>query len=583
MPATLSRWPGALTAAVVAAHLVALWSFRFFPSQDGPAHLGTAAALRELVLGQFGIVRDFYVINPHLDPNWLIHVVLALLGAVMPALIAEKLLLSGYLIALPAAAFYAARAARPGAGFLGALTLPLLMSFPVHMGFYNFAWSLPLFLAALGYWLPRRRTLSRRQTAALAGLLLVLLFSHLFSFAMAGLAMAVVSACDLLSGGREEAAPRSRWPELRRRALPLTLAFLPGVLVGFGFLGRNAGQAAVWRSDEVLAARLAGFQTLVSFERSEVVPAAAYFWSLLALMLYCAWGRLRRRQWSAHDGFLISFGLALVLYFCLPAGLAGGGYVNTRVALFLPLLGLLWLAGVAAVERLRNSVLLASAGLALALLWLHVGSYARIDAGLQQYAAAAARVRPNSTVLSLSFAREAGNRRTGKVRPFANAAGYLAARGDVVDLANYQAHVRYFPILYRPEVDPFRYLGGKAEPVQAVRDLDLAGYESASGKLVDYVILWDLQAPYRNRPAPARLLRELESRYELVSSSGPAARLELYQRRQDPPAGARPAPPAPPPPPDGRPRSSAGPPDSAAAGDPRAAGDRAELARPPVP
>lgn len=569
---------------MVAAHLVALWSFRFFPSQDGPAHLGTAAALRELVLGQSGIVRDFYVVNPHLDPNWLIHVVLALLGAVMPALIAEKLLLSGYLIALPAAAFYAARAVRPEAGFLGALTLPLLMSFPVHMGFYNFAWSLPLFLMALGYWLPRRPTLSGRQTAALAGLLLVLLFSHLFSFAMAGLAMSVVTACDLLAGGREEAAaPRSRWRELRRRALPLTLAFLPGVLVGLGFLGRNAGQAAVWRSDEVLAARLAGFQTLVSFERSEVVPAAAYFWSLMALMLHCAWSRLSRRQWSAHDGFLISFGLALVLYFGLPAGLAGGGYVNTRVALFLPLLGMLWLAGTAAVDRLRKPVLLASAGLALGLLWLHVGSYARIDAGLRQYAAAAAQVRPNSTVLSLSFAREAGNRRTGKVRPFANAAGYLAARGDVVDLANYQAHVRYFPILYRPEVDPFRYLGGKAEPVQAVRELDLAGYESASGKRVDYVILWDLQAPYRNRPAPARLLRELESRYDLVSRSAPAARLELYQRRQDPPAGAPPAPPAPPPPRDGPPRSSADPPDSAALGDPRAAGDRAGPAPPRAP
>ena len=525
-------WALALIAAVVAAQLYVLWSNRFFPSQDGPAHLETARALRQLLLHQSGIVREFYAVNPHADPNWLIHVLLALLTSAVAPLVAEKLLLSLYLVGLPVAAVYAARAIEPEAGVLAAVTLPLLLSFPVHMGFYNFSLSLVLLLLTLGFWLRHRQASRIRDTAILAALLTLVYFGHIVSFGIAGLVIVVVGACDMRMAWRALGADNrpARLQGLRRQVSRLGLAFAPGLLLTLGFLIRNGGELPIWRREETLLRRLLEFRTLVSFDRREVPLAATYLWLLLAVVLGLAWRKVRQRDWNPLDGLLLCAAGVVGLYFALPAGLAGGGYVNSRVALVLPLVLMLWLATVPAAARLRTLIAVGSAALALAFLLIHAGSYARLTGQLEEYFQVAPHLRPGSTVLSLSFREEGARGKLNKVHPFAHAAGYLAAGAELVDLGNYEADQRYFPVVYRPEVDPRRFLGGNPEPRHSVGNLSLQRYEAATGKRVDYVILWDLQALVSRRPAQRRLLRELRASYDLVFTSSPG-RLQLYRRR----------------------------------------------------
>ena len=532
-------WAPALIVAVVVAHLAIVWSFRFFPSQDGPLHLENAAVLRQLVLHEPGVASELYAVNGHADPNWLVQVFLALVTLTAPAvtpLVAEKLVLTLYLIGLPAATAYAARASDRGAGFLAALALPILMSFPVHLGFYNFAWSLVLGLVALGFWLRRRQALRAREAVILSGLLTALYFGDPVSFAITALSLAILTLCDLLRVWRVRGAQAAvaRRQFLRQQLAPLAIAAAPGGLLALAFVMRNVGRGLIWRRGDVLIRRLVEFQALVSFDRREVFLAAGYLWLLVAAVVALVAGKARRREWQTLDGFLLCAAGVVGLYFALPARLAGDGFVNVRVTIFVPVLLTLWCAGAPAVHRLRAVIVPSCAALSLALLWLHAGAYARFATELEEYHQAVPHLRPGATVLSLSFAEESGAnqlRQLRKVHPFAHAAGYLAARGEVVDLANYQADQGYFPVVYRPEVDPYRFLGGNPEPQGSVGDMSLLRYERATGRRVDYVILWDLKGQTRRRPAQRRLLDELAASYDLAYTSTPGGRMQLYRHR----------------------------------------------------
>jgi hypothetical protein len=129
--------------ALIIIYLTPIWAFKYFPSQDGPAHINNANIIREY--HERALFREYYVLNKDPVPNWFGHLVLAGLMYFMPALVAEKVLLSGYVILLPISVRYVLCAIRPDAGFLTVLTFPFVYNFLLHMGFYNFAYSLAMF------------------------------------------------------------------------------------------------------------------------------------------------------------------------------------------------------------------------------------------------------------------------------------------------------------------------------------------------------------------------------------------------------------------------------------------------------
>src|SRR5215510_4935766 len=77
-------------------HLIPIWAFTYFPSQDGPAHLENANIIREYGRPDRTLLRTYYVLNESLTPNWLGHLLLAGLLSFRPMLAAEKVFLSGY-------------------------------------------------------------------------------------------------------------------------------------------------------------------------------------------------------------------------------------------------------------------------------------------------------------------------------------------------------------------------------------------------------------------------------------------------------------------------------------------------------
>ena len=109
---------------LVALHLLPIWIFPFFPTQDGVSHVYNAHVLREYWNPAYDF-QTFYDINWNLFPNWLSHFVLAALMLVIPPLLAEKLFLSAYVILFPLAISYFLRSLHPDQK----PTIPLWISF----------------------------------------------------------------------------------------------------------------------------------------------------------------------------------------------------------------------------------------------------------------------------------------------------------------------------------------------------------------------------------------------------------------------------------------------------------------------
>src|SRR3954451_4735207 len=149
-----ARQPGnALFLALLLWHLVPVWAFRYFPSQDGGEHVNNANILLRYFTSDGALFREYFIFNRNLDPNWLGHVILASVMSVAPGNVAEKILLTIYVLAFPLSVRYALRAIEPDAGWLAIFSFPFIFNFAVHMGFWNFALSLPLFFLVVGYWM----------------------------------------------------------------------------------------------------------------------------------------------------------------------------------------------------------------------------------------------------------------------------------------------------------------------------------------------------------------------------------------------------------------------------------------------
>jgi hypothetical protein len=533
----LRRWlrdPDRLLFAVLLVlHLVPLWWFPFFPSQDGPAHVENADILRNYDRADRPLLRTFYTINSNPDPNWFGHVVLAALMAAVPPLIAEKLLLTGYLFLLPLSLAYALRALRPGGGPAVLLVFPFLHNLFFHMGFYNFCYSLPLFFFALGYWLRHRERFTAARAAVLGGLGLLLFFCHLFSLVALGVLLAVLVGYWFVLDLRTRPA-RECLASLRSRALVPLCAFLPALLLAVWFLARRPGSGVEIPEEANRLSWLLKLEALVSYGSLEVWPSLglALFFLVCTGVLVAA--RARRPQLDAADGFLAAAAVFVALLFVVPDSLAGGLFVIPRLTLYPFFALILWLAA----RPLRPALAWAIRGAALAstlpLLALHTAAYARLNPYLEEYVTAAVAVESNTTLLPWSYSHSGRGPDDSplsiRVGPFRHAAGYVAMRRPVVNLCNYEANAGYFPILYRPEVNPYDQMGlMPAVPDRGLEStpprVDIPGYERTAHQRVDYILVW-------SAPDPQAALPQLGALgYERIYTSAPRGLAQLYRRK----------------------------------------------------
>jgi hypothetical protein len=532
------RVPNAVFAALLVLAVAPLWGVAWVPTQDGGNHVETVMAL--LRLPRSTLLQRYYLANVGPQPNWLTQLLFAALVQVVAPATAEKVVLTGYVVLLPLA-FRAALPPTPR-GRWGALAIfPFVHSFPFHMGFWNFSYSVVLFFVAVGFWHRTRGRLGARDGLAFCGITLALFVAHSVSLASAFAAITAVLAwrtgLDLARAWHLPARRRRVARGWARRAAATYGSALPAIaLLGF-FLVHQPKPFSYRPPIGEYLKHLVSLYALMSLDKRELFATSAV---ALVLAGSVARGVARRRTRRARpvDGWLLASGLATALYLAMPDSAADGAQLTDRLLLY-PFFALaLWIGwSELAVGHART------AGLALAALFVAlVGSrfvkYRELDRVFTEYAAAAPHLAPGSLVLPLTlspYGPREGGRPDGKkpayrVEVFRHAAGYLVTEREGIDLDNSQATTKHAPLRWVPHLDPFHVLatvpfGMESQPAPCI---DLPRYEAAGGR-IDYVLLWGRVSEAAGDACGERLLAQLEAEWQRVFTSQPLGLMQVYQ------------------------------------------------------
>ena len=531
-PETLLFW------ALLALHLLPIWIFPFIPTQDGPGHQAVTFILRQYDHPAAGILRQYFLPNQEALPNWFIFFLMGQVLGFVSVPLAEKILLTAYVLLLPLAARHALRAIDPRAGFLAMLAFPFLYNFMFNMGFFNFCFSLAAFFFALGYWLKHAERMGPARTVILALLVLWVYFCHPVTLVVTVAALLTLAGwrmlLDLLAVPERRFAPAALWRGFRRWLLAPSLACLPPLILIGSFVLSRSGSRVEMLPMWVKIKHLAGLYSLVSLSTWTIplaIALAFLFYAVAALCLRERWGRAAQRG----DGLLLAAAVLAVAFFAAPSQLSGGGFVNHRLLLFPFLILILWFGTFEHPAGRRLGIQIAAAGIALALLSLFAWKYAQIDRSLSEIVAAGKAVEPDHTVLFLSYAHqgedEEGAPLAFRTWPFVHAGGYLAARQRLVDLSLYEANEDYFPLYYRPALNPFLHLAPGPLGIEGrPPEVDLLGYPRRTGGSVDYVLLWGLRDELRGDPKVRAVQDQLAAAYDLIHRTRDG-RVLLYKRR----------------------------------------------------
>lgn len=530
---------------MIVAHLIPLWAFRYFPSQDGPAHLENAAIVREYHDPARTAFRAYYVFNQRFTPNWAGHLALAGLVSVMPPLVAEKVFLSGYVILLPVAVRYAVAAVGRDSGFLALLGFPFVYNYLLHMGFYTFSYSLAMFFFVSGYWLKHRQRFGLRETVTLAMLSLLLYFCHIVSTVTAFLEIVLMTGWllfpDLARQMRRRRSARQSLPTVTTLLRPL-YALVPTCLLAAMFLVRNQQSRLSWEDKpplKTMLKELVSLHSLVSYEEQEVWAARAVvclFGGIIAYLLVSRRVPLRLTFWN---GFALVVAMYIVIYLAGPSAVSSGSYIHERMSLYPFLVLILWFAAQSYGPVARRSIQALAIAASGVLLGLHSAAYGRLDGYITEYLSAIPHIAPNTTLLPISFSRvnaPDGRPISLRIDVFLNEAGYIAVERHVVDLGNYEAsQTPFFPTVFRPSLNPgvqlhYAPLDSASGEFRAL-PTGLLCYPRRTGGRIDYVLIWGVRGQDRERDVPRLIFSQLKEGYDLIYVSPQRGLMQLYRRK----------------------------------------------------
>ena len=195
----------------------------FLPTQDGPVHLYYSVVLADLLRGGH-VFASSYQIRNILAPYSFHWYLLILLNKAFDPLVSERLVAVIAIFGLGAGCWRLAKALNGSAPAMQMLFLPLLATWALYMGLFNFVLGIGTLFYLMGWWLDNEQhKLAGPRSALFFGGLMLLASMHpvalLMFFLFAGTLVIVESAIILKNNGVSMAVVRQIF---RRKAVPLT-------------------------------------------------------------------------------------------------------------------------------------------------------------------------------------------------------------------------------------------------------------------------------------------------------------------------------------------------------------------------
>ncbi len=452
-------------------HIIPLWIFKFIPTQDGINHVYNAYILKEYNNPVYTKYREVYSLNIKPFPNWVSHAFFYLALYIMPPLIAEKVFVSLYMILTPLSFFYFYKSIDKRLWTFGFLGFLYNYNVLLHLGFYNFVFSVPLYFFTIGYWWRYREKLNSTHAIIINILLIFVYFSHLFSFALALLSVPLLSFTSAILPWDEPKSIKNRFWIFLRSNIYILPCYIILVLC---LLLNPEEKTAGYKSSKELWDFFISIKSLVYFNDRYIYIS----WVLLGVMclffVLTLYFKIRslfvenkgklKNFLKQSDGFFLLFVVLTILFFKLPWAYGPPAWINDRVNLFLfPVLTAFFVFRFP--DWLKVTKVAVIILLSLAHLGLTIYDYNLLNKDMKEFTSGAGLIAGDSTItirtrdMAGDF-HNAENHGTIKyLSPFFHDTCYYCFGNGSHYVGNYEPKYAYFPLRYKEGYWKFEYKG----------------------------------------------------------------------------------------------------------------------------
>ncbi len=504
--------------------LIPIWSGKYFLTSDGPSHLYNAQVLLDLISGNSTeFYSQFYEFNSELEPNWFSHAVLIVLLKIFPAFLAEKILLSFFVLGFAFGIRKLLLTLNPKAEWLALFGLALVYHKTLMMGFYNCSFSFVIFFYFFAYWLKNRGDDSFKKWLIISVYLILLFFTHPMGLMLAIICPSAILSVDIFTKKKRA-----------KNLIKFVLSALPSLLLLLLFLSRAKEKTLpLEETSKTLYHKLieADFIYLLNHQERWI---AAVISGLFGIALICGIiSRIKVKRIHMIDAILLIIVFAIITYFISPAALAGGGFFTERFQFIIFLMFLFWLTS-SEISRVTKSILGSLIFvLGSTLVISRIPYHYQASLAVEEYVSVAEYIEDESVVLPISFNHK-GLKKNSEQHlvnhfwMFVHAGEYLGTKKRIVTLTNYEANTGYFPLTYVKERNPFKIIGSVEKHMPTPK---INGYYEATNQHVDYVVIWCLSEEQGENNGIQNWLTELNEEYDKIFISE-FGRAELYKRKE---------------------------------------------------
>jgi len=431
---------------LLVAHLSLVWLLPFFPTQDGPSHLYNLVILHDLLNGgvEWG---KYYSCQLLAVPNLGFHMIAYPLLSLFSPEATERVFLSIYIVLMGISVPFYLRTFGKTVFPYAYLVVPLLFNFTLMMGFYSYSIAIPLYLIAFSccFSLRSHSIMTRFFFYNLAGV--VIYFMHLVAFGIF-----VVSLASMVLA--EVAGLRRKLTNL----LKLAALMFPVILNMLIYLHNNS-ETFTNSSSQIMYTswqeKLLDFLMFSSVNLSPWQAVAGYVLLVIVLTLFTFGPRGvnedLKLELSSHDGnasskscLLYLEAVLVMLYLFAPFRWGETSYFNQRFPWVILLLALPLMH---VPPRLFSVQTMSRLVVFTALLFLGVNSIVLFQKSTL--------IESFVEGLSLDFPKGALVMAYKKPRDYfrtdvlIHAVSHYGLRKGVVNIGNYEAQFRMFPVHFK--------------------------------------------------------------------------------------------------------------------------------------
>ncbi len=520
--------PAVLAFGLLAFQVVIPWTVPHFVTQDGPSHVYTATVAKTLLFDRHSVYRPIYRFNHRIVPNWGSTLVVAAVASVVGAGHAEQALMSLALCAGFFAFSYALKILAPGVSPWTPVTNFLLQTWFLWMGFYNFYLGMVLCPLVIGFYIRHIYQLTVKRTVAIAFGLAALFLTHLIPAAMTALALGVTALWVHLV---VPLVSRSR-PAARHLGLVL-LALLPTAAL---FVFFAASSTEPFRFQPAVEEAWNTFPLPVFTTGAGRSGTQTFLWPVVLGYIAVTAIAMRREWRTARGGLVIAAALTFLIYLFIPEEGLGGTQSKIRFAWGVFILGGLIASSARRLLPLRIPIAIYVSAFLIGTLVSTTQALSATNRAVEDYLAAVGSIPEGSRLIRIQYPLPGLPERYGFAAigrfPLFHLDAYIAARCRCVDLTDYQAPNKIFPIDFKPVMkDALRYNLWALEMQQPGNQAAkvVPWLRENLPVPIDYVILIADESATAD-PGFSQVLANLDSGMRLITTSHPSRFVRVYQR-----------------------------------------------------